>query len=53
MRNEGNLEGTQVLVESIEIWKVDDAGLVISVRAFFEPDPSVQSGYFQTERADG
>ncbi len=50
MRNEGDLHGRSVLVESIEIWRVDDQGLVASVRAFFEPDPSVQSGYFQVER---
>jgi hypothetical protein len=53
MRNEGNLHGESVVVESIEVWKVEADGLVVSVRAFFEPDPSVQSDYFQTERADG
>jgi hypothetical protein len=50
MRNEGNIHGEEVLVVSLEVWKVDAAGLVTSVRAFFEPDPSVQSEYFQLER---
>ena len=52
MRNEGELQGRRVLVESIEVWKVGDDGLVTSVRAFFEPDQTVQSAYFQTERPD-
>jgi hypothetical protein len=52
MRNEGNLHGRSVLVESLEIWRVRDDGLVTSVRAFFEPDPTVQTDYFQLSRAD-
>jgi ketosteroid isomerase-like protein len=50
MRNEGNLHGRSVVVESLEVWRVGDDGLVRSVRAFFEPDPSVQSDYFQADR---
>jgi hypothetical protein len=46
MRNEGNLHGTRVDVESIEIWKVGDDGLVRAVRAYFQPDAEVQSDYF-------
>jgi steroid delta-isomerase len=46
MRNEGTLHGERVDVDSIEIWKVDDAGLVIAVRAYFQSDPDVQSDYF-------
>lgn len=46
MRNEGNLHGQEVVVESIEIWKVGADGLVRAVRAYFEPDRSVQSDYF-------
>ena len=46
IRNEGNLHGKRVDVESIEIWKVGDDGLVHAVRAYFEPDTSVQSDYF-------
>src|SRR5947209_7839160 len=50
MRNEGNLHGTSVVVETLEVWRVGDDGLVTSIRAFFEPDPEVQSEYFQTSR---
>ena len=50
MRNEGDLEGRSVVVETVEVWRVNDAGLVDSVRAFFEPDPAVQSDYFQLSR---
>jgi steroid delta-isomerase len=53
MRNEGNLHGQSVVVDSLEVWRVNEDGLVVSVRAFFEPDPEVQSDYFLTERADG
>ena len=52
MRNEGNLHGTSVVVETLEIWRVRDDGLVTSIRAFFEPDPHVQSDYFQTSRPE-
>ncbi len=52
MRNEGNLHGRSVVVESVEIWRVRGDGLVTSVRAFFEPDPAVQTGYFQHSRAE-
>ena len=52
MRNEGNLHGQEVVVETLEIWKVGPQGLVQTVRAFFEPDPAVQSEYFQLERDD-
>ena len=53
MRNEGDLHGESVVVDSLEVWKVNAGGLVVCVRAFFEPDPEVQSDYFLTERADG
>ena len=46
MRNEGNLHGREVVVESIEVWKVGADGLVRAVRAYFEPDTNVQSDYF-------
>ncbi len=52
MRNEGNLHGRSVVVEGVEIWRVRGDGLVTSVRAFFEPDPAVQTDYFQLSRAD-
>ncbi len=47
MRNEGNLYGRSVVVESLEIWRVGPDGLVDSVRAFFDAEPGVQSDYFQ------
>ncbi len=37
MRNHGSVEGRPAWVDSIELWGVDDKGLVISVRAFWEP----------------
>ncbi|MCU1392259.1 MAG: hypothetical protein JWM34_687 [Ilumatobacteraceae bacterium] len=46
MRNEGDIDGSQVIVDSIEIWKVRADGLVVAVRAYFEPDASVNSDYF-------
>ena len=36
MHNRGVLHGQEVELEGIEIWKVDDAGKVVHVRAFFE-----------------
>ena len=43
MRNHGAVAGVPVCVESIELYRVNDAGLVDSVRAFWEPpaDPAV------------
>jgi steroid delta-isomerase len=46
MRNEGDLGGEQVVVDSVEIWKVGEDGLVHAVRAYFEPDPQHNSDYF-------
>jgi len=37
MRNHGAVAGRPAWVDSIELWAVDDAGLVTSVRAFWEP----------------
>ena len=36
MHNHGMLHGKEVQLEGIEIWKVDDAGKIVHVRAFFE-----------------
>lgn len=36
MRNRGDLHGEIVELRGIEIYRVDDAGLIVSVRAFFE-----------------
>ena len=46
IRNEGDIHGKQVVVESVEIWKVRLDGLVVAVRAYFESDPTVNSEYF-------
>ena len=37
MRNHGSVDGRPAWVDSMELWAVDDKGLVISVRAFWEP----------------
>ena len=50
MRNEGDLHGEHVVVDSVEIWKVGDDGLVRAVRSYFEVDPSVNAGYFVPDR---
>lgn len=36
MLNRGNLHGDQVELEGIELYRVNDLGLIVSVRAFFE-----------------
>lgn len=36
MLNRGNLQGKDVELQSIEIYKVNEAGKIVSVRAFFE-----------------
>jgi hypothetical protein len=45
MRNHGSVAGMPVCVESIELWRVDAAGRVDLVRAFWEPptDPAVHA----------
>ena len=46
MRNEGLVDGNEVVVDSVEIWKVGGDGLVRAVRAYFEADPAVNDPYF-------
>jgi steroid delta-isomerase len=50
MRNEGTIatgDGDRhVVVHSIEIWTVRADGRVGAVRAYFEPDPAVNTAYF-------
>ena len=45
MRNHGAIDGLPVLVESIELWRVDDAGKVDLIRAFWAPpqDPAIHA----------
>jgi hypothetical protein len=48
MHNVGDLDGRQVSVEGVEIWKVNSAGLVCAVRAYFEqPQDFELSPYFR------
>jgi hypothetical protein len=44
MRNYGAVAGVPFMVESIELWRVNDEGLVVSVRAFWEvpTDPALR-----------
>lgn len=44
--NHGTIDGTAVTVESIEIWRVDAAGLVAAVRVYFQPDASVNDSFY-------
>ncbi len=44
--NAGEVEGRSVIVESIEIWRVDEAGAVVSIRSFFASDPEVHDPWY-------
>jgi hypothetical protein len=44
--NHGMLDGQAVAVESIEIWRVNEHGLVDSVRVFFDADPAVHDPFY-------
>lgn len=46
MRNEGDLDGRRVVVDSVEIWRVGADGRVTAVRSYFEADPAVNDPYF-------
>lgn len=48
--NRGSIDGCDVVIESIEVWRVDGSGLVVSVRSFFEPDPEVNDPWYLRER---
>lgn len=53
MRNEGDLNGKQVVVRSIEIFSVNAEGQLIRIRSFFDqPTDFALSQYFTPERAD-
>ncbi|MGW0663398.1 nuclear transport factor 2 family protein [Streptodolium elevatio] len=43
MRNHGSVAGKPAWVDSIELWRVNDEGLVDSVRAFWEPPAEIRS----------
>jgi steroid Delta-isomerase len=44
--NHGDLDGVQITVGSIEIWRVNARGLVDAVRVYFEADPRVHDPYY-------
>jgi steroid delta-isomerase len=50
MRNEGLVDGVEAVVEGIEVWKVDDEGRVVHVRAFFEQPEEIElDPFFQPD----
>ena len=53
MRNEGDLAGEKVTIRSIEIIIVDNSGLLVRIRSFFDqPSDFALSDYFTPERTD-
>jgi hypothetical protein len=44
--NHGALDGAEVTVGSIEIWRINAAGFVDSVRVFFDADPQVHDPFY-------
>ena len=47
LKNHGRVGGQDFVMEGIEIWKVNEQGLVCEVRAYFEPPESVElDSYF-------
>jgi steroid delta-isomerase len=43
MRNHGAVAGRPACVDSIELWRVNDDGLIDSVRAFWEPPAEIHA----------
>ena len=53
MRNEGDLNGQKVTIRSIEIFVVDDSGLLVRIRSFFDqPSDFALSDYFTPDRTE-
>jgi ketosteroid isomerase-like protein len=46
LHNHGELPTGSVDITSIEIWRVDRAGTVVSIRTFFDTDPAVHDPYY-------
>lgn len=42
----GSVEGREVRIASIEIWRVGADGKVVAVRSYFEPDATVNDPYY-------
>lgn len=50
LRNHGTVDGRSFTMEGIEIWKVDAAGRVREVRAYFQPPEGVElDPYFRPD----
>ena len=53
MRNEGDLNGEKVTIRSIEIFIVDESGLLVRIRSFFDqPSDFDLSDYFTPDRTE-
>lgn len=53
MRNEGDLNGQKVTIRSIEIFTVDESGLLVRIRSFFDqPSDFALSDYFTPDRTE-
>jgi len=53
MRNEGDLAGEKVTIRSIEIFIVDESGLLVRIRSFFDqPSDFALSDYFTPQRTE-
>ena len=53
MRNEGDLNGEKVTIRSIEIFIVDESGLLVRIRSFFDqPSDFALADYFTPDRTE-
>jgi len=53
MVNKGDLQGRQVEITSIETFTVDESGLIVHIRSFFnQPEDFALSEYFTPQRSD-
>ena len=53
MRNEGDLNGQKVTIRSIEIFIVDESGLLVRIRSFFDqPTDFALSDYVTPDRTE-
>jgi hypothetical protein len=53
MVNKGDLQGHQVEITSIETFTVDESGLIVHIRSFFnQPEDFALSEYFTPQRSD-
>lgn len=53
MVNKGNLQGRQVEITSIETFTVDQSGLIVHIRSFFnQPEDFALSSYFTPQHTE-